>query len=112
MANTIRLTVGGMEYKIVSDEDESYIRSIGDKLNAKLDGIKRENQYLSTTMVAVLAALDYCDDATKIRAENEQLRQQLKNAVEDAACARFEGEEARREIERLSHEMKERHSGQ
>ena len=65
MANKIRITVGGIDYVIASDDDETYVRKIGDELNAKLDGLARKNPYLSTTMVAILAALDYCDEAKK-----------------------------------------------
>lgn len=106
MANKIRLTVGGIEYMVVSQEDETFVRKIGDDLNHKLDTIKRQNSCLSTTMVAVLAALDYSEQLAKSREECEQLKLQLKNAVEDAACARLNGEEARREIQRLSDEIK------
>ena len=102
MANKIRLTVGGIEYMVVSQEDEAFVRKIGDDLNEKLDQIKKSNHFLSTTMVAVLAALDYSEQLAKSRRECEQLQLQLKSAVEDAACARLNGEEARREIERLS----------
>ena len=110
MANKIRLTVGGIEYMVVSEEDETFVRKIGDDLNNKLDEIKGQNRYLSTTMVAVLAALDYSEQLVKSREECEQLKLQLKNAVEDAACARLNSEEARREIERLSEEVRKMHN--
>ncbi|MDD4700293.1 MAG: cell division protein ZapA, partial [Oscillospiraceae bacterium] len=58
----------------------------------------------STTMVAVLAALEFCDDSLKATAECNSLKMELKRAVEDAACARLEADEARREIERLGRE--------
>ena len=112
MANKIRLTVGGIEYMLVSDENEAFVRKIGDDLNQKLNDIKRQNHYLSTTMVAVLAALDYSEQLAKSRQECAQLTQQLKTAVEDAACARLDGEEARREIERLSGEIRALRNGQ
>ena len=105
MANKIRLTVGGIEYMVVSQEDETFVRKIGDDLNRKLEEIKKQNNCLSTTMVAVLAALDYSEQLAKSREECRQLKQQLQNAMEDAACARLNGEEARREMGRLSDEI-------
>ena len=74
MANKIRITVGGIDYVIASDDDETYVRKIGDELNAKLDGLARKNPYLSTTMVAILAALDYCDEAKKATVKCEEAR--------------------------------------
>ncbi len=106
MANKIRLTIGGIEYMVVSEEEETFVRKIGDDLNQKLEDIKKGNHFLSTTMVAVMAALDYSEQLAKSREECEQLKLQLKNAVEDAACARLNSEEARREIGRLSDEIR------
>ena len=105
MPNKVKLHVGGIEYVVNSEDDESYVRYIGNEINRRLDNLKRDNPYLSTTMVAVLAALDYCDEAKKANMDAENLRQQLKGYVEDAACARLEAEEARREIERLNKEL-------
>ena len=104
MANKIRLVVGGLEYCILADEDEAYVRSVGDELNRRLDQISRRNPYLSTTMVAVLAALEYCDNAKKSQIDADSLRAQLRGLTEDAAGARLEADEARREIERLNRE--------
>lgn len=104
MANKIKLVVGGLEYCIMAEEDEAYVRSVGDELNRRLDLLSRRNPYLSTTMVAVLAALDLCDENKKALAQLEDLRMQMKEYMEEAACARLEADEARREIDRLNRE--------
>ena len=105
MSNKIKLSVGGIEYMVVTDDDEAQVRKVGARLNAELDKTKKANPSLSTTMVAVLTALGMCE-LEKSERECEQLRLQLKKAVEDSACTRFDGEEARREIERLTGEIK------
>ncbi len=112
MANKIRLTVGGIEYMVTSEEDEIFVRRLGEELNEKLDEIKKKSRCLSTTMVAVLAALDYSEQLAKSRLECDQLHLQLKNAVEDAACARLNAEEAQKEIGRLSEEIKKLRNSQ
>lgn len=104
MANKVKLCVGGINYYISSDEDEAYVKSIGDELNARLDQIAKYNPFLSTTMVAVFAALEYCDETKKANIELEKLRQQNKEYTEECACARLEADEAKREIERLGRE--------
>ena len=104
MARQFKLTVGGIDYVINTDEDEAYIRNLEDELNQRLHLLSKQNPYLSTTMVAVLAALEYCDEARKAHADAQNLRTQMKSYVEDAACAHLEAEEARREIERLGRE--------
>lgn len=104
MANKIKLVVGGIEYYIQSEDDEAYMRNVGDELNRRLDKLSKQNPYLSTTMVAVFAALEFCDEAKKAQMDAENLRMQMKGYVEDSACARLEADEARREIERLGRE--------
>lgn len=107
MANKFRITVGGIDYVIASEDEETYVRRIGDELNAKLDTLARNNPYLSTTMVAVLAALDYCDNAKKANLQCEEVKASLKSTAEDLACARLEIDGARREIERLNRENRQ-----
>lgn len=107
MANKIRITVGGIDYIIASGEDEAYVRKIGEELNAKLDTLQRKNPYLSTTMVAVLAALEYCDSAKSASEKCEEAKADLKSTAEELACARLEIDSARREIERLNRENRQ-----
>ena len=104
MANKIKLTVGGMDYYIVSSEDEAYVQSLGHEVNRHLEELMRKNNFLSTTMASVLTALDFCDDAKKTARNIDSLKEQVKSATEDAANARMEADEARREIERLNKE--------
>ena len=107
MANKIRITVGGIDYIISSEDEETYVRKIGDELNHKLDSLAHSNPYLSTAMVAVLAALDYCDTAKKATAAVEEAKADLKSVSEELACARLEIDGARREIERLNRENRQ-----
>ncbi len=105
--NKIRITVGGIDYIISSSDDETYVRRVGEEVNAKLDSLARSNPYLSTTMAAVMAALDYCDSAKKANERCEQAKTELKSVSEELACARLEIDGARREIERLNRENKQ-----
>lgn len=107
MANKIRITVGKIDYIISSEDEETYVRKIGDELNDKLDELAKNNPYLSTTMVAVLAALGYCDTAKKATAKLEEVKSDLKSTAEELACARLEIDGARREIERLNRENRQ-----
>ncbi len=102
MANQIRLNVGGIDYIVTSEDDQNYIRKLGEELNLRLDALQRQKPFLSTTMVAVLTALDLIDEAKKAKADLEEAKLEIKRYIEDAACARLEADEAKRELERLS----------
>ena len=105
MSNKIKLVVGGIDYLINTEEDESYVQALGSELSRHMDVMARDNPYLSTTMVAVMTSLGYLDESKKAREDAERLRVQMKQYVEEAACARLEADEARREIERLNREI-------
>lgn len=107
MNNKIKLTIGGINYYVSSNESEHYMQDLGDELNRKLTEISNANMSLSTTMSAVLAALDFADERNGALKEIESLKEEIKKANSDAAAARLEVEEARREIERLSRENRQ-----
>ena len=56
-------------------------------------------------LAAVLAALDYCDEAVKATESADNLRSQIKDYLEDSSQARMEADEARRENEKLKKEV-------
>lgn len=99
MANKIKFTVGGINYSIVSEDSEDYIHEIGRELERKMDRLARQNPFLSTTMVAVLAAMDASDAQKKTEKENAELRGQLKEMTEKCALARSDADFAARQLE-------------
>ncbi len=107
MNNKVKLTIGGMNYYISSDENEEYVEKLGNELNQKIDELTKSNSSLSTTMAAVLSALEFCDERNEARKEVENIKKELKRVNSDAANARLQVEESRREIERLSRENRQ-----
>lgn len=97
----IRMKVGGMEYAINSDDDETYVRSIGAQLDRRLDYLAKKNPFLSTTMVAVLAALEAYDAAGKKEQENERLRMEIRQLLEESAMAKMTAAAANRRLEEV-----------
>lgn len=82
MANNIRFIVGGITYSIMSEDSAEYIESLGRELDHKMDLLAKKNPFLSTTMVAVLAAMDAADAAKKAELENAELRRRLDEMTE------------------------------
>lgn len=87
MANRLSVKLDGQEYTIVSDESREYMLEISDMVNSKLSDIKIQNNKLSTSMVALLVALNLADDLKKsekhkqeLVAENEDLKKRLEAA--------------------------------
>ncbi len=81
MTNKIRLTVGGINYSIMSDQSEETLTQLGRELELRMDYFAKKNPFLSTTMVAVLAALESYDNESKLRLENEELKAELNRLI-------------------------------
>ena len=59
------------------------------------------------TAAAVLSALDYLDELEKSSASADNMRSQIRDYLEDAAKAKLEAEEAKRELARLRSELEQ-----
>lgn len=103
--NKVRLSLFGTDYIITSDEEESYVRRIGDEVEKRITANMQQNTRISVLMSAVLTALDYCDEAKKANQSADNLRSQIKDYLEESAKARMEAGEARREIENMKREI-------
>lgn len=96
MANNIRLKIGGIEYSISSEDDEAYIRRIAGELERRMNAVQTRSPFLSTTMAAVMTALETLDEAKKAELESEKLRLEIKRLLEETACAKMDAEVSRR----------------
>lgn len=87
MANKLSVKLDGQEYTIVSEESREYMLEISDEVNRRLADIKIQNNKLSTSMAALLVALNIADDLNKaqkkidgLNSENEDLKKRLEAA--------------------------------
>lgn len=104
MSKKIRLTVAGIEYYVNTDESEAYMKEIANKVDVQMTSLSKGNPFLSTTMAAVMCALQFCDENKKLETELAEAKRALKRSTEESACSSLESDEARREIERLNRE--------
>ena len=79
MMNQIRLTVGGVKYTVKSDENAEYLNALGNELEDRLRRITKRNPTLSTTMVAIIAALEASDEAKKAKDELFAIKKKYEN---------------------------------
>ena len=79
MMNKIRLTVGGVKYTVKSDENAEYLNALGNELEDRLRRITKRNPTLSTTMVAIIAALEASDEAKKAKDELFAIKKKYEN---------------------------------
>ncbi|MBQ8495817.1 MAG: cell division protein ZapA [Clostridia bacterium] len=104
MANKVNLTIAGATYCLTSEESVAYMNELGAEVDSQMRELMK-NPRVSTTMAAVLCALNCMDTAKKAEAVADNLRAQMKSYLDDNARARIEADNARREVERLRREL-------
>ena len=106
MANRVSIRIHNQTYHILAEEDESYIQScaaiLDKEMKAAMDGT-----LLSVSDGAVLAGLNIVDKFQKERAVSDNLRAQLKEALDENARLARELTELKRLTKKAAKEAKE-----
>ena len=111
MPRKMRLHINGFDFVINTDENPEYIRELTAEVNERIDGLTSKNSTLSVAMVGMLAALEFADDAKKMRIDADNLRLQLKNFVDETAKARLESDSLQKQINALKKEIERLQGG-
>lgn len=104
--NKVRLTIGGLDYFITTDEDVAYMKNLGGELNEKMTELMDNYPRLSQVQAAVLCALEYADNLGQSKKTAENLKAQVQVYLEDASKAKIDAEMARREAERMTRDLR------
>ena len=95
MANPVTIYIHNKSYRFLAEEDESYLQQCADIVNKEIDDAMGGTT-LSITDGAVLAAMNGADKYCKERQVSDNLRAQLKQALdENARLARALASEAK-----------------
>lgn len=105
--NKVKLNIGGAEYSILTEDDVKYVSELGKEVDRVLAKIMKENPRLSTTQAAVLMSLEYADEFKKASASADNLREQIKDYLDDASNAKAKADLARKESEKAKRELED-----
>lgn len=83
--NRVKLTIADCEFFVASEDSEEYILKTGASVDEYIRNIMSSAPNMSTTLAAMLAALDFCDKAAKEKAAADNLRSQIKACFDEAA---------------------------
>lgn len=104
--NRVKLKIADCEILVASEDSEEYIRQTGNRVDEYIRSTMESAPNMSTTLAAIFAALEFCDEATKEREAADNLRGQIKEALDEAARLRKELEEAQRSEEEARKELR------
>ncbi len=105
LKNRVKINICGMEYTILSEESEEYIKQIAKQIDYEMGNILEINTRFSVTMAAILTALKYCDGLKKSQHDADNLRIQIKDYLEESVEARMKFDQSEKEIVSLKKEI-------
>lgn len=86
--NKVELRIAGKDYTIVGVEPEEYIQRVGHYIDKKMTDVMRVSNKLSTSLAAVLTAINVGDDLFKCRESELNTKKELKKALEELESLR------------------------
>ena len=72
-----RVEIFGSEYHIRADADADYVKTVAAFVDAKMSEIAQNQSLVSSTKVAILAAINIADELFKERRKREQTEQDV-----------------------------------
>ena len=88
--NRVKVPIGGTEYTVASEDNPSHVLEVARTVDARMRELTESNPRLSTTMAAVLCAMDAVDVAKKATADADNLRVQLKRSLDENDALRLQ----------------------
>ena len=100
MKNRVTVTIAGRDYTLIAAEEDGYVQKVAAYVDGQVNEVINEAR-VSVTDGAVLAATNIADSLFKEQEASENLRRQLKEALEETTRVSMELSDAKREIFKL-----------
>lgn len=97
MKKRVTVSIAGGEYRLIGAEDEEYTRKVAAHVDAKINEILGAAN-VSIIEAAVLAGVNITDEYYKALETADNLRNQLKDYLEDSGRMKAEISELKREL--------------
>ena len=100
MKHRVKVTIAGRDYTLIAAEDDGYVQRVAAYVDNQMADLIEATR-VSVTDSAVLAATNIADALFKEQEASENLRRQLKEALEETTKVTMELSDAKREIFKL-----------
>jgi cell division protein ZapA len=100
MKNRVTVNVAGQSYTLLAAEDQFYVEKIASHVDSSIKAL-RDNSQTSLLDAAILTALNLADEHYRDLEAAENLRHQIKEALDEAAKLKLELSDAKRTIFKL-----------
>lgn len=104
---TVTVKINGIEYNLKGDEKEEYLHKVASYVDKRVKEIKENNNKLSLSSAAVLAAATAVDDLLKMEESVEEINEQYKDLkIEDERICK-ENESLKKQLDNMESFNKE-----
>lgn len=90
MKNKVIVRIMGHEYTLRSEDTREYMQRVANVVDDRTKAIAEANKKLSTSMVAVLTALNFADDYVKLQDQHHDLHERMQNPTLEVKLLREE----------------------
>ena len=97
MANRVTVNICGEDYTLVAEENTAYMEQVAALVDKKMSEILTGAK-VGRSDAAVLAAVNLADELLKSEQTAENLRRQVKSYLDEAAQAKNEASELKRQL--------------
>ena len=104
MENSVSVSICGMQYTFLSEENPSYMEKVAALVDVKMEEILSGGR-INQMDAAILTAVNLADEMIKQQGNAENLRAQLKGYLDEANKAKAELSESKREIFKLQQQI-------
>jgi Predicted membrane protein len=103
--NKISLNIAGLNILISTPEDEEYVAQIAKEIDDSVNAILEKSSSASVTNAILLCTIDYLDSYKKANRTSNNMRNQIKDYMAEAANAKREFDEEKKHSEELEAEI-------
>lgn len=96
MKEKYSVEIAGLRLTLVTEEDESYIRALADKLDRQLGAVIMANTRSTKVEAAIFCALDCMDARQKAENDLEVMRRQMEAYTKDIDDLKAENDELKK----------------
>lgn len=106
MISRVRVEIYNSKYTIATPESEEHVQKLAKDLDTQIKQFVESNERATLNDALVLIAMNYADSYYKSEQGADHMRAQLTDYLEEAARAKLELEEAKKQIEHLEKRLK------
>jgi hypothetical protein len=106
MAKTkVKVNLNGTDCNILSDENESYVRSVAAEVEESIRRTTTQNPGLPKSIINALVMMDFCDKARKANDNLQNFDIRMKECLETAAKSQVMAQKLKEDNNNLNNEL-------